>query len=80
MYRGVVLLYSPRDNLHSVLAFGFNSIQRPVIVVSTSIYCHYFTALVCFPDPPSLPCDTYIEITANHLEGEEPTSSRDGVV
>ena len=57
IYRGVVLLYSPRDNLHSVPAFGYNSTQRPVIVVSTSIYCFYLTAFVCFTDPPSLPCD-----------------------
>ena len=58
MYRGVVLLYSPRDNLPSVLAFGYNSIQRPVIVVSISIYCFYSTFQECFPDLPSLPCDT----------------------
>ena len=57
MYRGVMLLYSLRDNLHSVPAVGYNSIQRPVILVSTSIYCFYLTTLVCFPDPPSLPCD-----------------------
>ena len=57
MYRGVVLLHSPRDNLHSVPAFGYNSIQRPVIVVSISIYCFYTTFLECFLDQPSLPCD-----------------------
>ena len=43
--------------MHSVAAFGYNSIQRPVIVVSTSIYCLHPTVLECFPDPPSLPCD-----------------------
>ena len=57
MYRGVLLLDSQRDNLHSVPAFGYNSIQRPVIIVSTSIYCFHPTVLVCFPDPLSLPCD-----------------------
>ena len=57
MYRGVVLLYSPRDNLPSVLSFGYNSIQRPVIVVSISLHCFYSTFLVCFPDLPCLPCD-----------------------
>ena len=57
MYRGVVLLHSPHDNLPSVLAFGYNSIQRPVIVVSISINCFYSTFLECFPDLPSLPCE-----------------------
>ena len=60
MYRGVVLLHSPHDNLHSFPAFGYNSIQRPVIVVSTSIYCLHPTVVVCFPDPPSLPCDRFL--------------------
>ena len=58
MYRWVVLLYSPCDNFPSVLAFGYNSIQRPVIVVSISIYCFHSTFVECFPDLPSLPCDT----------------------
>ena len=57
MNREVVLLDSPRDNLPSVLAFGYNSIQRPIIVVSIPIYCFYPTFLECFPDLPSLPCD-----------------------
>ena len=67
MYRGVVLLYSPRDNLPSVLAVGYNSIQRPVIVVSISIYYFYTTFLECFLDLPSLPCDTFWNL-GKHVE------------
>ena len=57
MYCRVVLHYSPCDNLPSVPAFGYNSIQRPVIIVSISNYCFYFTFLECFPDLPSLSCN-----------------------
>ena len=67
MYRRVVLLYSPRDNLHSVLAFGYNSIQRPVIVVSTSIYCFYSSVHVCSPDPPSIPCDITLRDSRRYI-------------
>ena len=42
MYSGLMFLYSPRDNVPSVLAIGYNSIQRPVLVVFLSVYNYYY--------------------------------------
>ena len=74
MYYGFMFLYSPRDNLHSVLVIGYNSIQRPVLVVFLSLYKYYY--LHCSLLPRTLPPQRHALNLAPHPPWVFPGSTK----
>ena len=55
MCSGFMFLYSPCDNLPSVLTIDYNSIQQPVLVVFLSLYNYYYLLYLVLPHSSLVP-------------------------